>query len=150
MRRPATRSMLCRGWVAAGDPAVGDGIHALSGDAGSVTGQKREKLGQPISVYNLDVEDFHSYFVAGGVLVHNRCKKPNEDSPTFERMGKSKGNTPRNNKVQNKQFRDASRKLARKDPNNYKKLKKRMHEAIHGQGYGYQKTLKEIEKSTLR
>ena len=76
MRRPATRSMLCRGWVAAGDPAVGDGIHALSGDAGVVTGQKREKLGQPIPVYSLDVEDFHSYFVADVVLMRNRCKKP--------------------------------------------------------------------------
>lgn len=76
MRRPATRSMLCRGWVAAGDPAVGDGIHALSGDAEVVTGQKREKLGQPIPVYSLDVEDFLSYFVADVVLVRNRCKKP--------------------------------------------------------------------------
>ena len=56
--------------MAAGDPAVGDGIHALSGDAGIVTGLKLEKLAQPISVYNLDVEDFHSYFVEG-VLIHN-------------------------------------------------------------------------------
>ena len=38
-----------------------------------MTGLKLEKLDQPISVYNLDVEDFHSYFVADGVLVHNVC-----------------------------------------------------------------------------
>ena len=62
-----------RGWVAAGDLAVGDCIHAISGDAGVVTGLKLEKLNKPIFVYNLDVEDFNSYFVAGGVLVHNVC-----------------------------------------------------------------------------
>ena len=62
-----------KGWVAAGDLAVGDGIQAISGDAGIVTGLKLEKLDKPISVYNLDVEDFHSYFVADGVLVHNVC-----------------------------------------------------------------------------
>ena len=62
-----------KGWVAAGDLAVGDGIQAISGDAGIVTGLELEKLDKPISVYNLDVEDFHSYFVAGGVLVHNVC-----------------------------------------------------------------------------
>ncbi|CAM1378610.1 hypothetical protein FF3_00596 [Fretibacterium fastidiosum] len=62
-----------KGWVAAGDLVVGDAIQALSGDAGVVTGLRLEKLESPIPVYNLDVEDFHSYFVAGGVLVHNVC-----------------------------------------------------------------------------
>ena len=62
-----------KGWVAAGDLAVGDSIQAISGDAGIVTGLVLEKLDKPISVYNLDVEDFHSYFVADGVLVHNVC-----------------------------------------------------------------------------
>ena len=61
-----------KGWVAAGDLAVGDSIQAISGNAGIVTGLKLEKLNQPIPVYNLDVEDFHSYFVEG-VLVHNGC-----------------------------------------------------------------------------
>ena len=62
-----------RGWVAAGDLVVGDAIQALSGDAVVVTGLRLEKLDSPIPVYNLDVEGFHSYFVAGGVLVHNGC-----------------------------------------------------------------------------
>ena len=61
-----------KGWVAAGDLAMGDSIQAISGDAGIVTGLELEKLDRPISVYNLDVEDFHSYFVEG-VLVHNNC-----------------------------------------------------------------------------
>ncbi|RRD63193.1 polymorphic toxin-type HINT domain-containing protein, partial [Fretibacterium sp. OH1220_COT-178] len=62
-----------KGWVAAGDLSVGDSIHAISGDAGIVTGLRLEKLDKPIPVYNLEVEDFHSYFVGSGVLVHNRC-----------------------------------------------------------------------------
>ena len=62
-----------KGWAAAGDLSVGDSIHAISGDAGIVTGLKLEKLDKPIPVYNLEVEDFPSYFVADGVLVHNVC-----------------------------------------------------------------------------
>ena len=67
-----------KGWVAAGDLAVGDSIQAISGDAGIVTGLVLEKLDKPISVYNLDVEDFHSYFVADGVLVHNKYLTPHD------------------------------------------------------------------------
>ena len=106
-----------------------------------MTGLNLEKLDKPIPVYNLDVEDFDTYFVGSGVLVHNRCKKPNEDSPTFERMGKSKGNTPRNNKVQNRQVRNALTKLGIKD----KKFRERIHNTIHGQGGDFQEILKVIE-----
>ena len=69
-----------KGWVAAGDLAVGDSIQAISGDAGIVTGLELEKLDKPIFVYNLDIEDFHSYFVADGMLVHNRCGYENHHS----------------------------------------------------------------------
>ena len=65
---------MSKGWVAAGDLAVGDSIQAISGDAGIVTGLELEKLDKPISVYNLDVEDFHSYFVGNGVLVMKRWR----------------------------------------------------------------------------
>jgi hypothetical protein len=44
----------------------------LDGDTGTVTGFKIEKLDKPISVYNLEVEDFHTYFVED-LLVHNKC-----------------------------------------------------------------------------
>jgi RHS repeat-associated protein len=60
-----------KGWVAAGDLVVGDKVHTLNDNTGTVTGSKFEKLDKPIPVYNIDVEDFHSYFVANGVLVHN-------------------------------------------------------------------------------
>jgi hypothetical protein len=63
-----------KGWVAAGDLVVGDEVHTLDGDTGTVTGSKLEKLNKPVPVYNFDVEDFDSYFVGDGVLVHNGCK----------------------------------------------------------------------------
>ena len=50
---------------------------------------------------------------------------------------KSKNNkTPRNNKAQNKQFRDVARKL-----NLNKDQQQELHRDIHGQGYGYQEML---------
>jgi hypothetical protein len=65
-----------KGWVAAGDLIVGDEVHTLDSDAGAVTvtGLQLEKPDKPIPVYNLEVEDFQSYFVGGGVLVHNAYK----------------------------------------------------------------------------
>jgi hypothetical protein len=62
-----------KGWIAAGDLVVGDEVHTLDGDAGTVTGFKLEKLDGPMPVYNFEVEDFQSYFVGNGVLVHNVC-----------------------------------------------------------------------------
>lgn len=76
-----------KGWVAAGDLAVGDSIQAISGDAGVVTGLRLEKLDQPIPVYNLEVEDFHSYFVGSGVLVHNY----KDDIKEFRAIAKQEG-----------------------------------------------------------
>ena len=69
---------------------MGDGIQAISGDAGIITGLELEKLDKPISVYNLDVEDFHSYFVGSGLLAHNvSCKsgwKDNPDTPINKQL----------------------------------------------------------------
>ena len=78
-----------KGWVAAGDLAVGDSIQTISGDAGIVTGLELEKLNKPISVYNLEVEGFHSYFVADGVLVHNEKYPSGKDFNSYERDLKS-------------------------------------------------------------
>jgi hypothetical protein len=59
-----------KGWVAAGDLVVGDEVHTLNGDTDTVTGFKLAKLDKPISVYNLEIEDFQTYFVED-LLVHN-------------------------------------------------------------------------------
>ena len=63
-----------KGWVAAGDLEVGDTLVTADGDEVEVTDLELEKLAEPITVYNLEVEDFHTYFVGEyGVLVHNSC-----------------------------------------------------------------------------
>ena len=62
-----------KGWVAAGDLEIGDTLITADGDEVEVTDLELEKLAEPITVYNLEVADFHTYFVGEyGVLVHNK------------------------------------------------------------------------------
>ena len=70
-----------KGWVAAGDLEIGDTLVTADGDTVEIADIEIEKLAEPILVYNLEVEDFHTYFVGEyGVLVHNDCwGKPNQD-----------------------------------------------------------------------
>ena len=64
-----------KGWVAAGDLEVGDVLYTADGSVVEVTELELEKLAEPILVYNLEVADFHTYFVSEfGVLVHNKYK----------------------------------------------------------------------------
>ena len=61
-----------KGWVAAGDLVVGDEVYNLDETASAILGLEIEILDEPVLVYNLEVEDFHSYFVGCvPVLVHN-------------------------------------------------------------------------------
>ncbi len=54
------------------DIAVGDEVYNLDGTASTILGFKVEKLDEPVLVYNLEVEDLHSYFVGSTrILVHN-------------------------------------------------------------------------------
>ena len=46
-----------KGWVAAGDLEVGDILYTADGDEVEVTDLELEKLAEPITVYNLEVED---------------------------------------------------------------------------------------------
>ena len=65
-------NVIGKGWVAAGDLVVGDEVFNLDGTTSVVLGSAIEKLDEPVLVYNLEVEDFHSYFVGCvPVLVHN-------------------------------------------------------------------------------
>ena len=64
-----------KGWVAAGDLDVGDILITADGSKVEITELELENLAEPISVYNLEVADFHTYFVGEyGVLVHNTYK----------------------------------------------------------------------------
>lgn len=64
--------MIGKGWVAAGDLVAGDEVYNLDGSTSTIIGSEIEVLDEPVLVYNLEVEDFHSYFVGCvPVLVHN-------------------------------------------------------------------------------
>ena len=63
-----------KGWVAAKDLKIGDKLELQNGEDAFVDAIRREKLAEPIQVFNFEVEDFHTYYVgANSVLVHNIC-----------------------------------------------------------------------------
>lgn len=70
-----------RGWVAAGDINEGDEVFLIDGSTAVVTGAELERLEKPIRVYNIEVEDIHTYFVGDtSILVHNQYD-PNRPVP---------------------------------------------------------------------
>ena len=82
-----------RGWVAAGELEPGDQVIAADGGRLSVAGA--EETGRTSTVYNVEVEDFHTYFVGqSGAWVHNRCGDA-EPLPGVDGTGKVHGKLPR-------------------------------------------------------
>ncbi len=62
------------GWVEAGKLAAGDKVARAEGDPATIVSVTRERLQSPQDVYNFEVAEFHTYFVASaGVWVHNAC-----------------------------------------------------------------------------
>ena len=80
-----------RGWVAAKDLQNADEVMLRSGDWVEMIGG--QSLDQLITVYNFNVDDFHTYFVGeAGLWVHNTYvdpAKPGRDIP-----GRLRGNFP--------------------------------------------------------
>ena len=63
-----------RGWTAACDLRAGDSLVRSNGEYVVVEAIEHELLESPITVYNFEVEDFHTYHVgSASVLVHNKC-----------------------------------------------------------------------------
>jgi hypothetical protein len=63
-----------RGWASAGELEAGDEVALRSGGAALVGSVRHETLAEPATVYNLEVEGWHTYYVGdAGVLVHNMC-----------------------------------------------------------------------------
>ena len=63
-----------KGWVEAKDLKIGDQVLLASGEKAAIENGTKEKLETPVKVYNFEVADWHTYFVADiGVLVHNDC-----------------------------------------------------------------------------
>ena len=60
------------GFVSAGEPRVGSEVINSQGDVLFVDDIHYEAVATPVTVYNFQVEDFHTYHVGvTGVLVHN-------------------------------------------------------------------------------
>ncbi len=53
----------------------GDVLRTQDGKTETVASVETETLDEPVKVYNLEIEDSHTYYVsADGVLVHNKCE----------------------------------------------------------------------------
>lgn len=62
------------GWVEASSLHAGMTIWFANGTKGTVEDISNEGLEEPVTVYNFEVTDFHTYFVGeNAVLVHNDC-----------------------------------------------------------------------------
>lgn len=80
-------------WVAASNLVSGDKLLMEDGRSVYVDEVRIEKLAENINVYNLEVEELHTYFVAGGVLVHNQYDISDESDmlkQSEEQLEKSK------------------------------------------------------------
>ena len=61
------------GWTSAAHLRAGDILVLVNGEYVVVEKVQHELLESPVKVYNFQVEDYHTYYVGVGVLVHNRC-----------------------------------------------------------------------------
>ena len=75
-------------WKAASNLKAGDELLSEDGNKVKVSEVKVEKLAEEITVYNLELDEVHTYYVAGGVLVHNMCATDN-NSDTSDSEGGS-------------------------------------------------------------
>jgi len=65
-----------QGWTDAVELRAGDILLLLNGELVVVEQVQHEILESPVTVYNFEVEDFHTYYVSEiSVLVHNTCKQ---------------------------------------------------------------------------
>ena len=83
-----------RGFVNAGELAVGDELLDSNKNILLVENFDVELTGKPVTVYNFQVEDYHTYHVSGfGVLVHNAGDDYAKPTEPYNRR-KHYGNTP--------------------------------------------------------
>jgi hypothetical protein len=69
-----------KGWTPASELEEGDVLHTKEGVTTVVQSIEVEQLDQAVKVYNLEVENGHTYYVTGErVLVHNDCGNKGKD-----------------------------------------------------------------------
>ena len=62
-----------KGWIGAEALEIGDQLVVYGGKRVAVEKVKHESLNKPVTVYNFEVEDFHTYYVGeSSILVHNK------------------------------------------------------------------------------
>ncbi len=67
-----------KGWTDAIQLRAGDRLQLLNGEYVIIEQVQHELLETPITVYNFEVEDFHTYYVTdSAILVHNKCRAGN-------------------------------------------------------------------------
>lgn len=64
-----------KGWTEAVDLRAGDILVLVNGEHVIVEKIQHEILESLINVYNFQVEDYHTYYVGKGILVHNTCTR---------------------------------------------------------------------------
>ena len=72
-------------WKSASNLIAGDELLVEDGRVVYVERVRIERLTENIAVYNLEIGELHTYFVADGVLVHNMCKV-GKDSETADKI----------------------------------------------------------------
>ena len=86
-----------KGWAEACRLRAGDILVLVNGEYVVVEKVQHELLEAPIKVYNFEVQHFHTYCVASGVVVHNTCG----ETPIYRRGGTNPGNlTPRGKDIE--------------------------------------------------
>ena len=130
-------------WVAASNLLAGNMLQTIDGRTVYVEEVRIEKLLKNINVYNLEVEGLHTYFVASGVLVHNKYdivddEYWDDESPHRERVGKQRGNAPRDNRKQNEQIDYLTKGMS-------KDARARIHALINKQGLSFEEIKDEID-----
>ena len=86
-----------KGWTDAAHLRAGDILVLVNGEYVVVEKVQHEILEEPITVYNFQVEDYHTYYVASGVLVHNSCKHGKEWGHERRTHWRSQGQNYQNN-----------------------------------------------------
>jgi intein/homing endonuclease len=79
-----------KGWTPASELEDGDVLHTKEGVTAVVQSIEVEQLDKAVKVYNLEVEDGHTYYVTDKrVLVHNDCgNKGGESGSDSTRVGR--------------------------------------------------------------
>ncbi len=83
-----------KGWTAACKLRAGDILVMLNGEYVVVEQVQHELLETPVTVYNFEVEGFHTYYVGDtGILVHNSCNHNSKWNSERRRFWKKQAQT---------------------------------------------------------